>query len=111
MAAGPRKTEWCKALHLACWNADGVRSRKLELEQFLSQHGVGICLLTETFLSPWQAFRLPNYVCHCTDRPTDNWGGTAISVRRGMVYHSMPVPGLTHLEAAASKSLWTEKRC
>ena len=28
-------------------------------------------------------------------------GGTAILVRRGVVHHSVPVPGLTHLEATA----------
>jgi hypothetical protein len=45
MAARPRRTERAKPLRLACWNADGVRGRKLELEHFLSQHGVDICLL------------------------------------------------------------------
>ena len=32
---------------------------------------------------------------------THNGGGTAILVRRGVVHHSVPVPGLTHLEATA----------
>ena len=100
MAARPRRTVRCKALCLACWNADGVRGRKLELEHFLSQHGVDICLLSETFLKPDQAFRLANYVCHRTERPTAV-GGTAILVRRGIVHHSVPVPGLTLLEATA----------
>jgi hypothetical protein len=50
MAARPRRTNVAKALRSACWNADGVRGRKLELEHFLSQHGVHICLLTETHL-------------------------------------------------------------
>jgi hypothetical protein len=59
-----------KPLRLACWNADGARGRKLELEHFLSQHGVDICLLSETFLNSGQAFRLAIYVCHRTDRPT-----------------------------------------
>jgi len=45
MAPRPRRTERFKALHLACWNADGMCGRKLELEHFLSQHGVNICLL------------------------------------------------------------------
>ena len=40
----PRKTVRGKVLRLACWNADGVRGRKLELEHFLSQHGVDISL-------------------------------------------------------------------
>jgi len=100
MAARPRRTERCKSLRLACWNADGVRGRKLELEHFLSQHGVDICLLFETFLNPGQAFRLANYVCHRTDRPTTG-GGTAILVRRDIVQHPVAIPGLTHLEATA----------
>jgi hypothetical protein len=50
-----------KALRLACWNADGVRGRKLEFEHFHNQLGVDICLLSETFLNPGQAFRLCNY--------------------------------------------------
>jgi len=100
MAAHPRRTERCKALRLACWNADGVRGRKLELEHFLNQHCVDICFLSETFLNPGQAFWLTNYVCHHIDRPTP-WGGTAILVRCGIVHHSVPVPGLTHLEATA----------
>jgi hypothetical protein len=64
MAARPRRTVRSKALRLACCNADGVRGRKLDLEHFLSQHGVDICLLIETFLNLGQAFRLANYVCH-----------------------------------------------
>ena len=90
----------CKALRLACWNPDGVRGRKVELEHFLSQHGVDICLLSETFLKPDQAFRLANYVYHRTDRPIAG-GSIAILVRRGIVHHSVPVPGVTHLEATA----------
>ena len=100
MAAHPRRTVRCKALRLACWNADGVRGRNLELEYFLCQHFVDMCLLSETFLKPDQAFRLANYVCYRTDRPTTG-GGTAILVRRVIFHHSVPVPGPTHLEAPA----------
>jgi len=102
MAARLRRTVHCKGLRLACWNTDEVRGRKLELEHFLHQHGVDICLLRETFLKPDQAFRLANYVCHSTDRPTAG-GGTAILVSRGIVNNSVPVPGLTHLEATAAQ--------
>jgi len=101
MAARPRRTELCKALRLACWNADGLRGKKLELEHFLGQHGVDSEVSrSETFLNPGQAFRLANYVCHRTDRPTTG-GGTAILVRRGIVHHSVPIPGVTHFEATA----------
>jgi hypothetical protein len=100
MATRPNRTERGKTQRLACCNAEGVRGRKLELDHFLNQHGVDIYLLNETFLNPGQAFRLANYVCHCTDRPTAR-GGTAILVRRGIVHRSVPVPDLTHLEATA----------
>jgi len=57
--AAHRMTERRKALRLACWNADGVRGRKLELEHFLSQHGVDICLLIETFITLSEPEGLP----------------------------------------------------
>ena len=98
VASRPRMTEWNKTLRLACWNADGLRGRKLELEHFLSQHDVDMS--RETFLNPERAFRIANYVCHRTDRPTDGCG-TAILVRRGITNHSSTVPGLTQLEVTA----------
>ena len=58
MAARPRRGRY-KALRFACCNADGVRVRKLELENVLSQHGDDISLLSETFLNPEQASCLP----------------------------------------------------
>jgi hypothetical protein len=79
-----------------------VHGRKLEVEYFLNQHGVDICLLSETFLNHGQAFRPTNYVCHCTDRPTVG-GGTAIA------HHSVPTPGLTHLEDTAIQVTMTGK--
>jgi hypothetical protein len=100
MTARPRRTNVAKALRLACWNADGVRDRKLELEHFLSQHGVDICLLTETHLRERDVFRLANYICHRTDRPTGG-GGTAILVHRGIDHYAIPVLGLTQLDASA----------
>ena len=98
------RTERRKALRLACWNADGVRGRKLELEHSLSKHGVEVCLLNETILDLEQTFRLPNYVCQRTDRPTVG-GGTAILFRRGIVQHSVRVPGLPHLKATAIQAI------
>jgi len=100
MASRPRITVGYKVLSLACWNTDEVRGKMLELEHFLSQHGVDNCLLSETFHMPDQAFRLANYDCHRTHRPTAV-GSTAILVRRGIFHHSLLVPGLTQLEATA----------
>ena len=50
MAALPRRTVGSKAMRLVCWNMVGVRGKKLEY--FLRQHGVDICLLSDSFLKP-----------------------------------------------------------
>jgi hypothetical protein len=96
--AAHRRTTRDKTLRLACWNGDGVRGRKLELDHFLRQHEVHIYILSETILNPGQAFRLDNYICHRADSPTAG-GGTVILVRFGITHHSVPVLGLTQLEA------------
>jgi hypothetical protein len=85
-----------------------VRGWKLELERFLSHQGVDISLLSETFLNDGQAFRLANYVCHCTDRTTAG-GFTVIMFRRDIVHHSVHIPGLTHLEATAIQATMADK--
>jgi endonuclease/exonuclease/phosphatase family metal-dependent hydrolase len=79
---------------------DGVRGRKLELERFLSEHSVVVCLLNETLLESGKALRFAKYVCHRTDRPTLG-GGTAILVRRDIDHYAVPASGLQHLEATA----------
>jgi hypothetical protein len=88
-------------LRLVYWNADGIRGRKLELDQFLSEHGVDICLLNETHLESDRPFRLANYVCHRTDREARG-GGTAILVHRVIDRCAVPVSGLQHLEATST---------
>ena len=61
---------------------------------------VSKCVSKVKTLNPGQAFWLANYLCHRTDRPTAG-GGTAVLLRCRIVHHSVPVPGLTHLEATA----------
>jgi hypothetical protein len=43
MAARPRK-KWGKALHQASRNAERLLGREVELENFLNQYAVDICL-------------------------------------------------------------------
>jgi hypothetical protein len=70
------------------------------LEDFLSEHGVDICLLTESRPRESDVFRLANYVCPRTDGPTGG-GGTAILVRWVIDHYAVPVLVLTELEATA----------
>ena len=81
---------------LSYWNTNGVRSRKLELDHFLRQYGIDICLLTETHLKSGEAFRMENYVYHRTDQFTE--GGRT------------PVQGLKYLETSAIQVMLGSKR-
>jgi hypothetical protein len=69
------------------------------MEQFLSEHGVDICL-NETHLVAERALRFANYVCYRTDWPTPG-EGTAILVHKGIDHYSVPLSGLQYLEATA----------
>jgi hypothetical protein len=89
-----------EALRLAFWKANGVRGRKIQLDPFLAQHGVDVCLTNETHLDSGQASRFANYVYQRPYRSTKG-GGTAILVRRGIEHHDLPFPSLRHLEATA----------
>jgi hypothetical protein len=100
MTARPKRANGRKALRLAYWNADGICGKKMELDQFLSEHGVDNCLLNETHLESGRALRFANFVCHRTDRQARG-GGTAILVRRDIDQYAVPVSGLRHLEATA----------
>jgi hypothetical protein len=96
MAVRPRKKGRI-TLRLALWDIHG---RKLELEEFLSEHGIDICLLNEMYPQSDQAVRFGNYVHHRMDRSTRGEGKT-ILVRRGINCYSVPVWGRQHLEATA----------
>jgi hypothetical protein len=56
MTERPRGTN----VRLACWNADGVRGRKLKLKHFLSEHVIDICFMSETHLEPGKTLSFAN---------------------------------------------------
>jgi hypothetical protein len=64
----------------SCWNADGVRGRKLELQQLLVEYDFHICVQNLTRHESVRALRFAVY--HRTDLPTLG-GGTAILILWG----------------------------
>jgi hypothetical protein len=49
-----------KAFRLANWNAVGVSGSRMKVDDFLSEHGVKICLLNKPHLESDQALRFAN---------------------------------------------------
>ena len=84
---------------LGYWNANSVRSKKLELVQFLSDHGVNICLTYETHMVPGEDFWIKKLgFFPKNDRHTQS-GGSMIFVHCDISYYSVPVSNLQQRDA------------
>ncbi|KAK7114177.1 hypothetical protein V1264_000282 [Littorina saxatilis] len=50
------------------WNAEGVRNKKLELQQFLKTQHTDVCCVQETHLNSNHRFSIRGYEIHRNDR-------------------------------------------
>nr|CAD7400858.1 unnamed protein product [Timema poppensis] len=66
-----------KELTVALWNANGVVSKKSELESSLAKHCVDVMLLGNPHLRSTMRFSLAEFICHRSDRAGDmsKWDG------------------------------------
>ena len=99
---GSTAQKWSKAMRLACWNADVVSARKQQLDNFLGQYGIDICMLTETHLRTCEDYRLAKYVCPRNILLIEG-GGIATLVRRGIDHHTLLLLRIQHLEHNSGK--------
>ncbi|GFY77105.1 putative RNA-directed DNA polymerase from transposon X-element [Trichonephila inaurata madagascariensis] len=89
-------------LTIFSWNADGVRSRIVEIRDFIDKHSPDLMLIQETHQRPEYSFNIPNYLCYRDDRTNSvrGWGGTAILIKRSIPHFHVPTPPLlTGVEA------------
>ena len=88
-----------KNLLIANWNANGVSTRPLELQQFLVNHQVDVACLTETRLSPGKSLFVQGYsVFHQPrlgpDGSLSPGGGVAVLVKKGITATTISAGGL-----------------
>jgi len=67
---------------------------------FLGQHGVDVCIFTETHLRSGETFQMANYVCHHTASLTEG-GGTATLVWWDIDHYAVPIQGVRYLVGSA----------
>ncbi|GFV73697.1 probable RNA-directed DNA polymerase from transposon X-element [Trichonephila clavipes] len=81
-------------LSIYSWNADGVRSRIVEIRDFIDKHAPDLFLIQETHLRPEHSFKIPNYSCYRNDRthPAPGRGGTAILIKNCISHYHVPTP-------------------
>jgi hypothetical protein len=85
-----------KSLSILIWNAQSIRNKSLELENFLNSNKINICLLTETWLRQGDNLSLQNYFVYRNDRignnpnKRNNGGGVAIAIRNDIAHIQLP---------------------
>ena len=63
------------------WNAEGVRTKKFELQTFLKTHNIDVCCIQETHLSPNHRFSVRGFETFRRDREHGPKGGLLILVK------------------------------
>ena len=78
-----------QTLRIVHWNAEGVRQKKLELQQFLKEQEIDVCCIQGTRLNSTHRFSLRGYVLHRVDRADRPKGGV-----HSLVKSSIPSTGI-----------------
>jgi exonuclease III len=83
------------------WNAWGIKTKKLELVNYLEANNIPVGLISETHLQPSITFKCANYFTYRSDITTQRGGGTAILARRDISHIEFPLPQHQRIEATA----------
>lgn len=77
-----------KDLIIATWNANGILDHREELEAFLYEQEIDICLISETHLTTQNYVKFKGYNTYCTIHPTDTArGGSAVVIKENIKHH------------------------
>ncbi|GJQ73591.1 hypothetical protein Trydic_g13936 [Trypoxylus dichotomus] len=92
----PRKQ---RSVQIALWNANGLSTKKTELEEFVQTHQLDAVLIGETHLIA--RLTLLNFRVYRTDREDVRGGGTAILVKSTIDHDGDLALDLINIEATA----------
>lgn len=81
---------------ILCWNARGIRNKKLELFNLLESNNIDICLLSETWLNNNTSMKHNDFHCYRSDRLSGRGGGVAILINK-KIKHQVICPQNTAL--------------
>lgn len=98
-----------KDIILVNWNANGLKSKRSALVEFLSRNKIDIASITETHLKNSETFKIPGYEIYRNDRKhTHSSGGVAILIKKNLKHNPIILP-LTILMEAVAINLVTDK--
>lgn len=84
------------------WNAQSVRSKKLEIFSQISSGDIHVSLISETHLSGGDSFSDPRFRTYRLDRDDGRkGGGVAMIIRKDVTHRPLPCPQTVSIEAMA----------
>jgi len=78
---GQRATTGVTTLRLTHWNAEGVRLKKSDLQNFLKEESIDVCAIQETHLTQNHRFFIRGYETYRQDRQNRPKGGVVTLIR------------------------------
>jgi exonuclease III len=77
------------SLKVVCWNANGLQTRRNELEHFLQENNVDIALISETHLTSYLSLpKFCNFAVFLANHPSGaSRGGAATLVRKSIQHY------------------------
>lgn len=89
-------------LNLICWNANGLQSRKNELEVFLHQNSIDVALISETHLtSTVNTPKICNYDVYLANHPSGQArGGSAVIIKKSLHHYDVGVFITTSIQSS-----------
>lgn len=89
-----------ESLQISSWNVNGLRARKLEIEEMLSRYNVDVMALQETLLTPAVEIHFPGYTTYRNDGQAGA-GGVALLVKNSIDHHQAGTLELENTEATS----------
>ena len=80
----PSKVKETPDTNIMQWNAEGVSSKKEELQQFLHKNSINICCIQETHLQEGKPFKIRGYQVFLNGRKGRSKGGVMTLVRNNI---------------------------
>lgn len=79
-----------ESITICNWNACSLQSKMLEFIDFLDEHKIDICVITETHLKPEVKIYFPDFRLVRLDRTEARGGGVAIALRNNINCRLLP---------------------
>lgn len=85
-------------INIITWNARGIRNKHLELFQFLINHNIHICLVTETGLNSNLSISNSEFKVYRNDRIDRTGGGVAVIIKKNIRHKLLPIANTSLIE-------------